>query len=681
MDPKNFFAELKRRNVYKTAVAYAVVAWLLIQITTQTFPFFEIPKWAVRLVIFLFVLGFPVALIFAWIFELTPEGLKRTVEVAPGASITRRTGRKLDFIIMAVLLAVIGLLVVTWHGPRSAESDEGGLEKSIAVLPFENMSEEASNAFFAEGIQDDVLTSLARIKELKVISRSSVMSYRNRATRNLREIGRQLGVVHILEGSVRKTADRVLVNVNLVDTRDSHQIWAERYDRTLANSLTLQGELAGEIANALRATLSPDEKARLETKPTENPDAYVLYLRGRDYQLRPELSRQNYQAAEGLYRQAVALDPKFVLARARLSFIQTLLFSYFDHTAALLIEAQRNAEEALRQDPSSGEAHLALARCLSDGKKLDAVPQELAAAIRYLPNDGFVAMVAAVIQGQNGWHQEALASYERALVLSPREAKVFYNYHVLLEDMRNIDGSRKASDRALELAPDSIFFRLNRARAEVKWTGDINRCKTFLAGLPAGQDPDGRVTAAHCTVAVLERNFPEALRLLAAYPNDSIPLLGGGLDLPAPKIVVEGFIHLYAGDLAAAYRCFDQGRWVWEVDARDNPSDPDAHLRVGLIYAGMGWNAAAKAEADRASQITAALHLPAASESYLVDLASIYGRIGEADLAFPLLERALAESIGFYPNELRLHPQWDPIRKDPRFEKILSQPVVTPTRR
>ncbi|MDP9005071.1 MAG: hypothetical protein M3N12_09825 [Verrucomicrobiota bacterium] len=370
MDPKNFFAELKRRNVYKTAVAYAVVAWLLIQITTQTFPFFGIPNWGVRLVIFLFVLGFPVALIFAWIFELTPEGLKRTVEVAPEESITHRTGRKLDFIIIGVLLSVIGLLILTSRGPHSAESDETAMEKSIAVLPFENMSEEASNAFFAEGIQDDVLTSLARIKELKVISRSSVMSYRNRATRNLREIGKQLGVVHILEGSVRKTADRVLVNVNLVDTRDSHQIWAERYDRTLANSLTLQGELAGEIANALRATLSPDEKARLESKPTENPDAYVLYLRGRDYQLRPELSRQNYQAAEGLYKQAVALDPKFVLARARLSFIQALLFSYFDHTAALLVEAQGNAEEALHQEPHSGEAHLALARCLSDRRSL-----------------------------------------------------------------------------------------------------------------------------------------------------------------------------------------------------------------------------------------------------------------------------------------------------------------------
>ena len=273
MNFKNFFAEVRRRNVYRVAVSYGIVAWLLTQVATQTFPFLEIPNWCIRLVIVLLVLGFPIAVILAWAYELTPEGIKRTEDVAPAKSIKRGTGRRLDALIIGVLLCAVAVLVYQRFHPQETS---GIPEKSIAVLPFENFSDDKENAFFADGIQDDILTSLAKIHELKVISRTSVMPYRGANKTNLPQIAQALGVVNVLEGSVRRGENRVVVSVQLIDARNDRHLWAKRYDRPLADSLGLQGELASEIAAELRATLSPEEKGRVETKPTENPDAYVL---------------------------------------------------------------------------------------------------------------------------------------------------------------------------------------------------------------------------------------------------------------------------------------------------------------------------------------------------------------------------------------------------------------------
>ena len=365
-------------------------------------------------------------------------------------------------------------------------------EKSIAILPFENRSEDKENAFLADGMQDDVLTSLVQIKDLKVIGGSSVTSYRDAANRNLREIGQQLNVAHVLEGSVRRIANRMLVYVNLTDTRDGRSVWAERYDRTIADSTGLQGELAADIAGALRATLAPAEKARLQTRTTRNPEAYVLYLRGREYQMRPEVSQDNYLAAENFYKQAVALDPNFALARARLAEMQHWLYQQFDTRPAKLAEARRNAEDAVRLDPDCGQAHMALAGCmmanyLTHGKQEAgdgpaAMRREVADAVRLLPNDGYIALAAAMLQWDMEWNDEAAASFERAMVLNPREGKVFYNYGALLVE-KDIPRSRWASDRALELSPDSIFFRLNRASWEIDWTGEVD----------SGQGDFGRV--------------------------------------------------------------------------------------------------------------------------------------------------------------------------------------------
>ena len=279
MNPKKFLTELKRRNVYKVAIAYAVVAWLLMQVASQIFPFFEIPNWAVRLVVLLLVIGFPVAMILAWAFELTPEGIKRAEDVDVSKSVTRKSGRKLDFFIIAVLLLVIAILLFQRLHPTVSSAVSSSLGKSIAVLPFDNLSRDPDNAYFSDGIQDEILTKLAGIGDLKVISRKSTAKYKS-TPEDLKTVARELGVASVLEGSVQKAGDKVRVNVQLLDARIDTHLWAKSYDRDLKDVFTVESEVAQEIADALRAKLSPSQSDALAAAPTRDTEAYDLFLKG-----------------------------------------------------------------------------------------------------------------------------------------------------------------------------------------------------------------------------------------------------------------------------------------------------------------------------------------------------------------------------------------------------------------
>ncbi len=457
----------------------------------------------------------------------------------------------------------------------------------------------------------------------------------------------------------------MLVNVQLTDATTERQIWSDRYDRTLEDSIALQGELAAEIATALAAKLSPEEKAQVEAKLTNNPDAYVVYLRGREFQMRPEVSRDNFVAAEQCYRHAVALDPRFALARARLAEILEGRYGWFDHQPALLAEARSHAEVALRLDPHCGQAHMEMARILASSvksiKRDKAMKQEVDSALRLVPNDGYLVMIAALLQTDMGWHAEAEATFQRAIEINPREPKVFYNYATLQEQKRDVAKARWASDRSLELAPESVYFRLFRASYEFLWTGEVARTKKFLAEIPAGKDPDGRVTAAHCTAAVYERNFPEALRLLAACPSERLPCLEGGFGPMVPKGFVEGLIHFYAGNKERAYTALDSARWTLEVEADENPGDQRAHLYVALAYAAMGWKDAAVAEIARAKD-----------KPEKLEMAALFAHAGEHDAALRLLEQVPSGDREYFYYDLRLNPQWDSLRSDARFEKMLA---------
>ena len=591
----------------------------------------------------------------------------------------KRVARQLGFAAALVFVVVVGL-VATWWSKRarpptaSTAAAIAAPAKSIAVLPLENLSDDKENAFFADGIQDDVLTSLAKIKDLKVISRTSVMGYRNKGARNLREIGKELGVASVLEGSVRRVGNRVLVNVQLIDTATDQHLWAERYDRTITDSISLQGELATEIAARLRSTLTPEEKARVETKRTDNPDAYVAYLRGREVQLRPETSRENYLSAETFYKQAIALDPKFVLARARLSFMQALLWEYFEPTnAARLAEARQNAEEAVRLDPNSAEAHSSLARCAQNVNDAETTKRELAEALRLQPNDSTIVLTAAMTQWGIGWNDEAVVNFKRATELGPREPKTFYNYGVLLKEMDREAEARAALDRALELAPNSVYFRLQRASAELSWTGDTSRARAILAKLPAGEDPDGRVTSAYCTLAIYERNFAQALKLLQDYKGDVLPTVdSSGFGTQDSKIYNEAILRLYAGDFARAYECFDAERWKLEVAVRDAPQSSSAHSGLAFYYARMGWKEPAVAEAARAQELEPPLDI-FGKVAVCINLARAYTWAGEPDQAFKQIERFVTLPSDYKANDFRLDPVWDPIRKDARFAQMLER--------
>src|SRR5438477_3953368 len=311
---RNFFAELKRRDVYKVAVAYAVVSWLLIQVATQVFPFFEIPNWAVEMVVVALVIGFPIALVLSWAFELTPEGIKRENEV--DRKVARKTGRKLTAVVVVVAAAATGLMLFRLlHSQQAIERGKQAPpapeidRKSIAVLPFENLSDDRSNAYFTDGIQDEILTRLAKIADLKVISRTSTQHYKS-TPENLREIAQQLGVAHILEGSVQKSGDAVRVNVQLIKAATDSHLWADTFDRKLTDIFLVESEVAKAIADQLRVHLTGREEQVIAAKPTDNPEAYDAYLRGLAFTLKGANTATNLGAQKYL-KEAVRLDPKF----------------------------------------------------------------------------------------------------------------------------------------------------------------------------------------------------------------------------------------------------------------------------------------------------------------------------------------------------------------------------------
>lgn len=674
MNPKSFFGELRRRNVYRVAVAYAVASWLIIQIATQTFPFLDIPNWCVRLVIVLLLLGFPIAMILAWAYELTPEGIKRTEEVAPEQSVKRRTGQKLNAVIIGVLTCAVAFLVYQRFRPSQAPSAIP--EKSIAVLPFENFSADKENAFFADGIQDDILASLAKIRDLKVISRTSVMPYRGVAKSNLPEIAQALGVVNVLEGSVRGGENRVVVSVQLIDARNDRHLWAKRYDRRLADSLGLQGELASEIATELRATLSPEEKGRVETKPTDNPDAYVLYLKARTFESNPDRFYEDYSIAEQLYGQAIQHDPSFALAHARLSATIARIYHWFDTVDERKSRMKTEAEKSLQLRPDLGEGHLALGLCYYYGEKnYDKALDEFAIAAKALPNDSEVGYFAAAIRRRQGRWNENIELLRKCQTLDPGYANVAeelaYSYRYLHEWPE----AKRMQQRVTELAPDSVNAKIDLAYVAFWSEGSTAALKELLPKFPAGLDPAGLVSRARWDLAMLERDYDAADGAMIACPFDQFQSNGQ----PTPKSFYRGCVALARGDQANARKLFELALPSFEEAVRQSPDSAIHHANLGLLYVFMDRKEEAVREGRRAVEL-----LPESKDAVNGPwmsgfLAMIYARIGDLNSALPLLQHVLT-SPGYvdYTNcsitysDLRTRWQWDPVRNDPRFQKLLA---------
>ena len=675
MIPKNFFGELRRRNVYRVAVAYAIASWLIIQVATQTFPFLEIPNWCVRLVILLLALGFPIAMILAWAYELTPEGIKRADEVTPEESIKKQTGHRLNRLIIGVLLCAVMFLVYQRFRPTQAAA--GVPEKSIAVLPFDNFSDDKENAFFADGIQDDILTSLAKIHDLKVISRTSVMPYRGATKNNLPQIAQALGVVNVLEGSVRRGENRVVVSVQLIDARNDRHLWAKRYDRPLKDSLGLQGELASEIATELRATLSPEEKDRVETKPTENPDAYVLYLKARGYEANPDRLFEDLKLAERLYSEAIQHDPSFALAHARLSATLARIYHWFDPTDERKARIKKSADKALSLNPDLGEGHLALGLYYYwTEANYDKALEQLRIASAALPNDSEIGYVSAGIRRRQGKWNDNLELLAKSQTVDPVNANVASEIaftHSFLHDWAQ---AARMYDRVIALAPDSANFKITRAYIDLYANGKTDALKAALAEIPAGSDPSGLVTRARWDLAMLERDFATADQTMASYQLDVFQSDG----MPMPKSFFRGCTALARGDAAAAQTQFAAALPVFESAIQQAPGAGLRHANLGLLYSFMGRKEDAVREGKKAVELE-----PDSKDALVAPwmrgfLAIIYARNGDLDSALPLLERLLKSPFPvdntnccITTNDLRKRWQWDPVRNDARFQKLLAE--------
>jgi TolB-like protein len=675
MKPKSFFGELKRRNVYKVAVAYAVVAWLLIQVASIILPTFEAPPWILKVVIFGLIIAFPVALVFAWAFELTPEGLKRTEDVDLTESMTPRTGRKLDFLIIGVLLVVIGVLIFQRLHPTGPSAISNIPEKSVAVLPFENLSRDPDNAFFTDGVQDQILTNLAQIADLKVISRTSVMQYKGGAPRNLREIGQQLGVGRVVEGSVQRAANRVRVTAQLLDARNDAHLWAQTYDRDLADVFAIQSEIANAIADQLQARLSPDEKKAIEQPPTLDVAAFDLYSRARTLSLMTSFSPRGepiLRQAIDLLNQAVARDPSFFLAQCELVRAHDQLYSFgFDHTPARLALADAALQAALRLRPGAGDAHLARAGHLYRGyREYDGALAELEIARRTLPNDPRVFELTGYILRRRGQHEEGLRNLQQAVELDPRNFFTLQQIALSYSLLRRYSEQAAILDRALSINPDDVDTKVVRASIPLNEKGDTRPLHQTLDEIRA-ENPEAIKSVADSWLlcALAERDAGNAQSALVAlgdnfFGDDAVHLY---------RDFGEGLIARMANDEGRAHAAFKAARSEQEKRVQAQPAYGPALCVLGLIDAGLGRKEEALREGRRAMEL-----LPVEKDSvngaHMIEyFAIIAAWVGEKDLACDQLAKAVPVSGAYVSyGRLRLLPYWDPLRGDPCFEKIVA---------
>jgi TolB-like protein/Tfp pilus assembly protein PilF len=458
VNPRNFFAELKRRNVYKVAVAYLVISWLLIQAASILLPTFEAPSWVMKVFVLVVVLGFPPALIFSWAFEITPEGIKLESEVAPNESITRKTGRKLIAITAVLAVIAAGLFVFQVVRPRSTTSGPAAMpmtmSKSIAVLPFDNLSRDPDNAYFCEGVQDEILTRLAKVADLKVISRTSTQHFKS-SPENLPEIAKKLGVMHILEGSVQKANDQVRVNVQLINAMTDAHLWADTFDRKLTDIFAVESEIAKTIADTLKAKLTGSEKSSITKTPTANPEAYELYLKGRFFW--NKRTGTDLRKSIEYFDQAIAKDPGYALAYAGLADSYLLLPNYAAVSPTESIpQARAAAKKALELDDSLAEAHASfgLLACLE--WDLDLSIAELERAIQLNPNYATAHHWLALSRMGLGQFDRAIAEGKRAIELDPLSLIINANLSLVYFSARRYDEAETQARKSLEM--DSRFF-------------------------------------------------------------------------------------------------------------------------------------------------------------------------------------------------------------------------------
>src|SRR5436189_1152427 len=559
-------------------------------------------------------------------------------------------------------------------GAPAASAQAAIPEKSIAVLPFQNLSDQKENAYFADGVQDEILTALTKIADLKVISRMSTMQYNTTAERDVREIANALGVAHVLEGTVQRAGGRVRVSAQLIDARTDTQLWAERYDRDVADVFAIESELAGKIVAQLQAKISPSEKAAIEQKPTADLAAYDLYVRAKTLIATAVYStplQEGLFEAVRMLNQAIERDPAFALAYYQLVRAHDLLyFGGLDHTPARLAMADAAIQSLTRLLPNSGEAHLALAKHLYWGyHDYDRARKELSLAQKSLPNDPWAFVLAGYIDRRQGRWTESIKNLERAVELDPQNPHVLQQIAGSYNRLRRYADQERALDRAIAVTSKEAVMRAARAEVELDWHADTRPLLSTVEAI-ASEDPREVKNIAELWLrgSLCKRDFDSARRALAALPaagcyQETIPF---------PRAWCEGVVAQTRGDKAAAHAAFTSMRAEAVKLVAEQPDYPEGLCVLGVADAALGNKDDAIREGRRAVEL-----LPVTKDSIVgallvQNLALIYAWTGEKDLALQQLSVAARIPGHLSYGELRLHPYWDPLRGDPRFDKIVA---------
>jgi TolB-like protein len=671
-----FFEEVQRRKVYRVAAAYIIAAAGVIQLASAALPAWELPNWAMRSVIVLLLLGFPIALMLAWAYDITAQGVRATPTMGVPRSHRRRN---------IIMLVATGVTISAAAGffllPRVSAYK---IDKSIAVLPFENLSEEKTNAFFADGMQDEILTNLSKIADLKVISRTSVMQYKSGIARNLREIGQQLGVAHVVEGSVQRSGNRVRVNAQLLDVRTDRHLWAQTYDRDLADVFAIQSEIAKTIADQLQAKLSPAEKDALKRPPTSDISAFDLYTRAKNLCLTAfgsSTTKANLLQAADLLNQAVARDPSFLEAYCLLAFAHDgVYFVGFDHTPARLAQAESAVQAASRLRPNAGETHLARAQNLYWGYlDYDGALAELEVAAQGLPNHPRVVELKGYIKRRQGRWDESIRDLNRAIELDP------HNILTLQQTAQNHQGLRRYVDeesllaRILAFEPNDAVTKVQHAFVELDSKADTRPLHQVIESIRT-TNPAAIPSIANnwLVCALAERDGTAAENALTAFGESPITF-GSAENVLFNRPFVEAVIARVTKDEDKARSAFIAARAEQEKIIQAQPNYGPALCVLGLIDAGLGRREEALREGRRAVELLSVEKDQVGGNVMMKYLAMILAWLGDKDLACEQLAIALRRPSDLSYGQLKLIPFWDPLRGNPQFEKLVEeakQPIV-----
>ena len=679
----SLLGELKRRNVFRASALYAAAAWLLVQVATQVFPFFHVPEWVVRGIIIAAVIGLPPFIAFAWFYEFTPEGLKRQSEIDADESIVHLTARKLDRWIIVLLVFIALLMVVQVFVRRpAAESAEAAPSgdaipaKSIAVLPFENLSKDENNAYFATGMQDEILTRLAGIRDLKVISRTSTTQYASHPP-NLKIVAEQLGVANVLEGSVQKAGEQVHINLQLIDARNDSHLWAQSFNRELKDIFAVEGEVAQSVADALKAQLMPAEAERATAVPTHNEAAYQLYLQANAHFNRAldqdVLVPRELPQAIPLYQRALDADPKFALAAAALGRAQMHVYFYApDRTEARLASAKTAIDRALGLQPDLGEGHYALALYYYWGHRdYGRATEELHLARQSIANSADVPRMLAAIARRQGRAADMIAGFQEATLLDPRSSSAIDQLGLGYAALRRYAEADRAFAQAEEVTRDPADERVTRSLSLVLWKGDVAPMRSALGALEPGSDAYAGNAAGYFDMYWWSHDFANALRIAQ---NNSDDAWTDTANIALPRLLFVAWAQQATNDPKAAETYATVRKTAAAaIGQQDEHADP--HVALAFAAAGLGVKDEAIREGRRAAELLPPSRDAMSGAAVLVYLAQVYVRVGDYDAAFDTLRSAqpLLSGNAISAALLKLDVSWDPIRNDPRFAQLVMQ--------